>query len=52
MVYPLSSCLCPPAYGIKPQPKVVTLLHTIYSVLGEALLNTAFNRRSIIMPRS
>lgn len=28
VVYPLSSCLCPPAYGIKPQPKVVTLLTT------------------------
>lgn len=52
VVYPLSSCLCPPAYGIKPQPKAVTLLHMIYSILGEALLNTAFNNRSIIMPRS
>lgn len=53
VAYPIISCLSPLAYGIKPQPKVVTLLAT-HDLLcsGEALLNTAYNKRPIVMPRS
>lgn len=49
VTYPTSSRLSPPAYGSQPQPY---LLHAIYSVPWEALLNTALNRWSVVMPRS
>lgn len=47
LLLPLSTCL-----QNKPQPRVVTLLHMMYSVPREALKETALNERSVVMPWS